>query len=139
MFRYGVISGPYSPVFRLNTDMDLLGFRRSTFDTYYQRCIKTTQIAMFPSSRKKTKVSDEVRFDKWVIGLVKQNNDDVVNVKKTTIYFCEKCSVALHPNFLRGSMNSNILTEWLAKKTLPLGAALCNLFTDILKKLWIWS
>ena len=44
--------------------LDLLGFRCSTVETYYQCHRKTTKIAMFPGSRKKTEVSDEVRFDK---------------------------------------------------------------------------
>ena len=71
--------------------LDLLGFRRSIVDTYYRRYRKTTQIAMFPGSRKKTKVSDEVRFDKLSHWISK------VKCGKTTLHFCEKCNVALHP------------------------------------------
>ena len=77
--------------------LDLLGFRCSIVDTYCRRYRKTTQIAMFSGSRKKTKVSDEVRFDKlshW-IGKAKQRR--CAECGKTTLYFCEKCNVALHP------------------------------------------
>ena len=52
---------------------------------------------MFPGSRKKTKVSDEVRFDKlshW-IGKVKQRRCG--EFRKTALCFCEKYNVALHP------------------------------------------
>ena len=52
---------------------------------------------MFPVSRKKTKVSDEVRFDKlshW-IGKAKQRRCGECG--KTTLYFCEKYNVAQHP------------------------------------------
>ena len=52
---------------------------------------------MFPGSRKKTKVSDDVRFDKlshW-IGKAKQRR--CAESGKTTLYFCEKCNAALHP------------------------------------------
>ena len=52
---------------------------------------------MFPGLRQKTKVSDDVRFDKlshW-IGKVKQRR--CAECGKTTLYFCEKCNVALHP------------------------------------------
>ena len=49
---------------------------------------KTTQLAMFLGSSKKTKVSDEVRFDElshW-IGKVKQRR--CAECGKTTLYFC---------------------------------------------------
>ena len=49
---------------------------------------------MFPGSRKKTKISDEVKFDKlsYWIGKAKQRR-----CGKVTLYFCEKCNVTLHP------------------------------------------
>ena len=66
--------------------LDLLGFRRSIVDMYYRRYRKTTKTAMFPGSRKKTKVSNEVRFGKlshWIENNDDvQNNDDVLNVGK---------------------------------------------------------
>ena len=52
---------------------------------------------MFPSLRKKTKVSDEVRFDKLshLIGKAKQRRHAECGI--TTIYFCKKCNISLHP------------------------------------------
>ena len=52
---------------------------------------------MFPGSRKKTKISDQVRLDKlshW-IGKAKQRR--CAEYGKTTLYFFEKCNVTLHP------------------------------------------
>ena len=60
-----------------------------------------TQRAMFSGSRKKTKYSDEVRFNKlshW-IGKAKQW---CAKCEKTTLYFCEKSNVALHPECFKG-------------------------------------
>ena len=77
--------------------LDLLGFQRSIVATYCQSYRKTTQIAIFLGSRKKTKVSEEVRFDKlshW-IGKAKQRR--CVECGKTTLYFCKKCDAALQP------------------------------------------
>ena len=81
--------------------LDLLGFRRSIVDTYYRRSRKTTQIAMFPGSRKKTRVSDEVKFDKLshLVGKAKQRR--CAECGKTTLYFCEKCNFPLHPECLK--------------------------------------
>ena len=62
---------------------------------------KRTQRAMFSGSRKKTKYSDEVRFNKlshW-IGKAKQR---CAKCEKTTLYFCEKSNVALHPECFKG-------------------------------------
>ena len=112
--------------------LDLLGFRRSIVDKYYRRYRKTIQIVMFPSWRKKTKVSDDVRFGElshW-IGKVKQRR--CAERGKTTLHFCEKCNVALHTKCFRDSTNSDRFTKWLAKKIIPLGTAVCNLFIDIL-------
>ena len=52
---------------------------------------------MFPGSRKKTKVSDEVRFDKLSQWIGKAKQQRCAECRKTTLYFCEKCNVALHP------------------------------------------
>ena len=56
---------------------------------------------MFPGSRKKAKVSDEVRFDKlshW-IGKAKQRRCAQCG---KTLYFSEKCNVALYPYCFKG-------------------------------------
>ena len=91
--------------------LDLLGFRHSVFDTYYRCYRKTTQIAMFPGSRKKTKVSDEVKFDKLshLIGKAKQRQ--CAECGKATLDFCEKCMLLYTQNVLRNSMNSDRFTE----------------------------
>ena len=68
----------------------------------------------------------------WVIGLVKQNNDDVLNVEKQRYIFVKNPMLLYTQNVLRDSINSDRFTEWLAKKRLLLGTALCNPFTDIL-------
>ena len=69
--------------------LHLLGFQRSIIDTYYQRYRKATQIAMFPGSRMKAKVSDEVRFDKlshWI-------GNDVLNVEKKHSLFVKNAKM----------------------------------------------
>ena len=52
---------------------------------------------MFPGSRKKTKVSDELRFDKLSHGIGKAKIKRCAECGKTTLCFCGKCNVALHP------------------------------------------
>ena len=57
---------------------------------------------MFPGSRKKTKVSDEVRFGKlshWIVKAKKRRSDEC---GKITLCFSEKCNLALHPECFRG-------------------------------------
>ena len=52
---------------------------------------------MFSGSRKKTKVSDKVIFDKlnqW-IGKAKQRR--CAEFRKRRLYFCEICNVVQHP------------------------------------------
>ena len=78
--------------------VDLLGFRRSIVDTYYRWLRKSTTINIFPPARKLSKVSDEVRYDAinhW-IGKGKQRR--CTSCQKTTLYFCEKRNVGLHPD-----------------------------------------
>ena len=72
--------------------LDRRGFRRSIVDTYYQSYRKTTQIAMFPGARKKTKVSDEVRFDKLSPWISKAKQSRCAECGERTLYFCEKCN-----------------------------------------------
>ena len=107
--------------------LHLLGFQRSIIDTYYQRYRKATQISMFPGSRMKAKVSDEIRFDKlnhW-IGNAKQQW--CAECGKKTLSFCEKCKDALHPECFFGIPWTVITRE----KILFLGTALCNHLADI--------
>ena len=51
---------------------------------------------MFPGSRKKTKVSDEVMFDKLIHWIGKAKQRRCAEFGKTTLCFCEKRNVALH-------------------------------------------
>lgn len=77
--------------------LDLLGFRRSIVDTYHRRYSYKSSVACFPPSRKKVKVNDAVRYDNenhW-IGKGKQRRCG--QCQKTTLYYCEKCNIALHP------------------------------------------
>ena len=57
---------------------------------------------MFPSSRKKTKVSDKGRFDKLNHWIGKAKLLRCAECGKTTLYFCEKYNVALHPKCFKG-------------------------------------
>ena len=96
--------------------LGLLGFRNSIVDMYYKSYRKTTQIAMFAGSRQKSKVSDEVRFDKLSHWIGKAEQRRRAECGKT-IYLNECNVMWLYThNVLRDSMNSDRLTEWLAKK-----------------------
>ena len=78
--------------------LDLLGFRRSIVDTYYRCLQKSITTNIFPSARKLSKVSDEVRYNAinhWV-GKGKQRR--CASYQKTTLHVCEKCNVGLHPD-----------------------------------------
>ena len=57
---------------------------------------------MFRGSRKKTKVSDEVRFDKLSHWIGKAKQSQCAEYGKTTLYFCKKCNVALLPECFKG-------------------------------------
>ena len=84
--------------FERERKLDLLGFWRSIVDTYYRCLRKSTTTNIFPPARKLSKVSDEVRYDAinhW-IGKGKQRR--CASCQKTTLYFCEKCNVGLHPD-----------------------------------------
>ena len=52
---------------------------------------------MFPGFRKKTKVSNEVRFDKLSHWIGKAKQLRCAECEKTTLHFSEKCNFALHP------------------------------------------
>ena len=54
-------------------------------------------MVMFPGSRKKIKVSDEVRFDKLSHWINKAKQQRCAECGKTALHFLEKCNVALHP------------------------------------------
>ena len=56
---------------------------------------------MFAGSRKKTKVSDEVRFDKLSHWIGKAKQQRCAECGKTTQCFCEKYNVALHPEYFK--------------------------------------
>ena len=52
---------------------------------------------MFPGSRKKNKVYDEVRFDKLSHWISKEKQRQCTECEKTALYFYEKYNVALQP------------------------------------------
>ena len=85
--------------------LDLLGFWRSIVDTYYRCFRKSTTTNISPSpplppptpARKLSKVSDEVRYDAVNYWIGKGKQRKCASCQKTTLYFCEKCNVGLHP------------------------------------------
>jgi len=83
--------------------LDFLGFRRSIVDTYYKRYRVQHEIErMFPAARSSEdkRVQQCIRydhFDHWIIK-GKQRRCAKSACKGTTLYFCEKCGVALHPD-----------------------------------------
>ena len=74
----------------------LVGFRCRSVDTYYRRCRKTTQVAMLPGLRRKTKVSDKFRSDKLSHWISKVKLQPYAECGKITPYFCDKFNVTLH-------------------------------------------
>ena len=54
---------------------------------------------MFPGSRKKSRVSDEVRFDKLTHWIGKAKQRRCAECGK--MFFCEKCNIALHPEYFK--------------------------------------
>ena len=112
--------------------LDLLGFRRSIVDTYYRCYRKEPKEPCFQVQERKPNILMKLGLTNWVIGLVKQNNDDVLNVEKQRYIFVKNPMLLYTQNVLRDSINSDRFTEWLAKKILLLGTGLCNPFTDIL-------
>ena len=78
--------------------LDLLGFRRSIVDTYYRCLRKSTTTNIFPPARKLSKVSDEVQYDAVNHWISKGKQRRCASYQKTTLHFCEKCIVGLHPD-----------------------------------------
>ena len=79
--------------------LDLLGFRRSIVDTYYRYLRKSTTI--FLPARKLSKLSDEVRHGALNHWISKGKQRRCASCQKTTLHFCEKCNVGLHPDSLK--------------------------------------
>ena len=78
--------------------LDLLGFLQSIVDTYYRCLQKSTTTNIFLPPRKLSKVSDEVRYDAINHGIGKGKQPRYASCQTTTLYFCEKCNVGIHPN-----------------------------------------
>ena len=78
--------------------LDLLGFLQSIVDTYYRCLRKSTTTKIFLPTRKLSKVSDEVRYDRINHWIGKGKEPRYASCQKTTLYFCEKCNVGIHPN-----------------------------------------
>ena len=79
--------------------LDLPGFRRSIVDTYYRYLRKSTTI--FLPARKLSKLSDEVRHGALNHWISKGKQRRCASCQKTTLHFCEKCNVGLHPDSLK--------------------------------------
>ena len=112
--------------------LDLLGFRPSIVDTYYRCYRKEPKEPCFLVQERKPNILMKLGLTNLVTGLVKQNSDDVLNVKNQRYIFVKNPMLLYTQNVLRDSINSDRFTEWLAKKILPLGTTFCNHFTDIL-------
>ena len=112
--------------------LGLLGFRRRIVDKYYRCYRKEPREPCFQVRERKPNIQMKLGLTNWVIGLVKQNNDDVLNMEKQRYIFVKNPMLLYTQNVLRDSINSDRFTEWLAKKKLLLGTALSNPFTDIL-------
>ena len=91
------VRGAYS------SSLDFLGFRRSIVDTYYKRYrVQNKIVSMFPAARSSEdkRVQPSVRYDHFDHWIVKGNQRRCArsDCKGTTLYSCEKCGVALHPD-----------------------------------------
>ena len=78
--------------------MNLLEFRRSIVDTCYRCLRKSTTANIFHPARKLSKVSDKVRYDAINHWIGKEKQRGCASCQKTTLYFCEKCNIGLHPD-----------------------------------------
>ena len=59
---------------------------------------KSTTANIFPPARKLSKVSDEVQYDAINHWIGKGKQRICASCQKTTLYFCEKRNVGLHPD-----------------------------------------
>ena len=78
--------------------LDLLEFRQSIVDTNYRCLCKSTIRNIFPPAKKLSKVSGEVRYDVINHWIGKGKQQRCTSCQKTTLHFCEKCNVGLHPD-----------------------------------------
>ena len=78
--------------------LDLLGFQPSIVDAYYRCLRKLTTANIFPPAGKLSKVSDEVRYDAINHWIGKGRQLRCPSCQKSTLYFCEKCNVGIHPD-----------------------------------------
>ena len=78
--------------------LDLLGFRRSIVDAYYRCLRKSTTTNISPSCKK------VVESQWWSSIWCNQSLDrqgkatEMASCQKSTLYFCEKCNVGIHPD-----------------------------------------
>ena len=84
--------------FEVERKLDLLGFQPSIVDTYYRCLRKSTTTNIFPPAGKLSKLSDEVRCDAINHWIGKRKQLRCASCQKSTLYFCEKCNVGIHPD-----------------------------------------
>jgi len=79
--------------------LDFLGFRRYIVETYYRRYRSMSRKAIFPAPRASidTRVNSDARFDAVNHWIAKGKQRRCHACKGTSVYYCEKCGVALHP------------------------------------------
>ena len=77
--------------------LDLLGFRREIVQVYHARFrSEKTLPVIFPKNTKR--VNLDIRYDGIDNWIAKGNQRRRAKCSKTSKYFCEKCSVGLHPD-----------------------------------------
>ena len=81
--------------------LDALGFRRAIVDAYYRKFRKAaTNTVLYPGNRRLHNPAENVRYDNIGHWIVKgtQRRCALYGCKGTSMYFCEKCNVGLHPD-----------------------------------------
>ena len=78
--------------------LDLLGFNREVVNVYYarNRFLRGTAKA-FPAPRKQEEVSSSIRYDQTNHWIAKGKQRRCGNCSKSSIYYCEKFNIGLHP------------------------------------------
>ena len=79
--------------------LDLLGFRRSIVETYISKYSPQRPRNAYAKQSVDKRVQDDIRYDRenhWP-SKGKQHRCGLQSCKGTSVYFCSKCNIALHP------------------------------------------
>ena len=79
--------------------LDLLGFRRKIFQVYSSKYRNVEKILpdIFPAQRNHQKVIPDIWYDNESHWIIKGKQRLCANCSRTSIYFCVKCNVGIHP------------------------------------------